>query len=282
MTGPSGTGPSGTGPSGKRRRPARAAAAALSLALAAPLLGTGLVGSGLLGIGLLTSGLLGPGARAGEAQDRLFALGALDAVETGETLVYDYSRRGTWPGDEPARLDHGEARLTVEPPGADGAQRARAEVRDGETVIGRFNPFPVDAGNPMFMVFMEEAVSTMATLTGGSSFYIRNRMREALASQNAVEETTVSFDGRSVPARVLTFQPFLNDRNANKMGPAFVDLTIRFTMSDEIPGGFARMEAVTGPAAAAPAPAGSAPEAGEPAGEPLVDMSFNLAKVEEG
>lgn len=254
-----------TGRPGKRRRAARAAAATLALAL--------------LGPALIAPALVAPGAQAGEAQDRLFALGALEGVGTGETLVYDFSRRGTYPGDEPAKLDQGEARLTIEPPDAEGGPRAIAEVRDGETVIGQFNPFPVDAGNPMFMVFMEEAVTTMATLTGGSPFYIRNRMREALGSQNAVEETTISFDGRDVPARVLTFQPFRNDENANKMGPAFVDLTIRFTMSDEIPGGFARLEAVTGPAAAAPAPAGSTTD---PAGAPLVDMSFNLARIEEG
>lgn len=249
-----------TGRPGQRRRVARAAVATLMLALIAP-------------------GVLAQAARAGEAQDRLFALGALEAVEAGETLVYDFTRRGTYPGDEPAKLEEGEARLTIAPADAEGGPRAIAEVRDGETVIGQFNPFPVDAGNPMFMVFMEEAVTTMATLTGGSPFYIRNRMREALSSQNAVEETTISFDGRSVPARVLTFQPFRNNENANRMGPAFVDLTIRFTMSDEIPGGFARLEAVTGPAAAAPAPADSASAS---AGAPLVDMSFNLARIEEG
>ncbi|TPE52148.1 hypothetical protein [Amaricoccus solimangrovi] len=243
---------------------------------------TGPTGRGArLGVAALALALLARGALAGEAQDRLFALGALDEVRTGETLVYDFSREGAYSGDKLDKIAHGEARLTVEPGEEAGKRAAVALVRDGDKLIANFDPFPADAGNPMFMVFMEEAVATMSKLTGGSSFYIRNRMREALGAQDAVEETTVAYEGREVPARVLTFQPFLSDRNADKMGPAFVDLTIRFTMSDEIPGEFARMEAVTGPDAAAP-DAARAGGAAKPEAPPLMDLSLTLSKIEEG
>ena len=214
---------------------------------------------------------LGGAAEAGEAQDRLFALGALGDVATGTTLVYDFTRTGDYPEDKLGKIAHGEARLSVEAGGEGGARTAVALLRDDEKQIAHFDPFPGDAGNPMFMVFMEETVATMAKLTGGSAFYIRNRMREALGAQDAVSAGEVDFAGRTVPARTLTFQPFLHDKNAAKMGPAFQAMTITFVMSDEIPGAFARMEAV------AAAPAG----AGEAAGAPLLDLGFRLAKIEE-
>lgn len=220
-----------------------------------------------LGAAALVLALGGGAALAGEAQDRLFALGALGDVETGQTLVYDFSRAGTFPADTLTPVEGGEARLTLTPGAAGESRAALAEVRDDGTVLASFEPFPADAGNPMFMVFMEEAVSGMAKLTGGSPFYIRNRMREALGAQDVVEEVKVVYGGQELAARQLTFQPFLRDENAARMGQAFVDLAIRFVMSDEVPGEFVAMEAVTGP--------------GE-GGAPLFDLKMDLTAVEEG
>lgn len=238
-----------TGLSGRKGRTARVAVLALAFA-----------GGAVLG---------------GEAQDRLFALGALEDVATGETLVYDFARQGDYADSRLGKSARSEARLTVNASGEGGARQALAVVRDGDEVIGGFDPFPADAGNPMFMVFMEESVTAMASLTGGSSFYIRNRMREALGSQDSVRDVSVAYEGREVPARELTFQPFLRDKNAEKMGSAFAGLTITFVMSDEIPGGFARMEAVTAP--------GSLPgQAPPPEGTPLMDLTVSFAGIEEG
>ena len=224
----------------------------------------GLARAGMVAVALM---LVAGAASAGEAQDRLFALQALSGVETGQTLVYDFSRGGAYRDDALPRIAHGQARLTLTA-GAEGQPRgAVALLRDEDKLISNFDPFPGDAGNPMFMVFMEETVASMAKITGGSNFYIRNRMREALGAQDSIEPTTVAYGGRDVPARTLTFQPFLNDKNAAKMGQAFVDLTITFVMSDEVPGEFLSMRAVTGPV---------------DGGAPLMEVKFDLSKVEEG
>ena len=39
-------------------------------------------------------------AAAGEAQDRLFAVGVLGSVETGQELVYGFERLGDFPPDK--------------------------------------------------------------------------------------------------------------------------------------------------------------------------------------
>ena len=224
----------------------------------------GLARAGMVAVALM----LGAGAAAaGEAQDRLFALQALSKVETGETLVYDFLRGGAYPDAKLPKIANGEARLTLTAAPEGQTRGAVALLRDGDKLISNFDPFPGDAGNPMFMVFMEETVASMAKITGGSVFYIRNRMREALGAQNAIEPVTVAYDGHDVPGRKLSFQPFLKDKNAAKMGQAFVDLTITFVMSDDVPGEFQSMRAVTGPVEG---------------GAPLMDVKFDLSKVEEG
>lgn len=214
--------------------------------------------------GASLAGFLTPDtARAGEAQDQLFATGALGDVATGEVLVYEFERTGGFPTEKLGKVTAGAAKLTLAA-GTDGGPRtALAEIEDG----GRhaYDPFPAEAGNPMFMVFMEEAVESMAKLTGGSPFYIRNRMREALSAQDSVTPVEVEYGGAKVQARELAFQPFTGDKNADRMG-AFSDLTIRFVMSDAVPGEFARMEAVTGPG---------------PDGAPFMRMSLDLDKVEK-
>lgn len=223
----------------------------------------GLARAGMVAVALIA----GTGAAsAGEAQDRLFALQALRGVETGQTLVYDFSRGGAYPAEKLPKIEDGEARLSLQA-GEGQARTAVALLRDDNKLISNFDPFPGEAGNPMFMVFMEETVASMAKITGGSIFYIRNRMREALGAQNSIEEMTVAYGGHDVPARKLTFQPFLTDKNAAKMGQAFVDLSVTFVMSDDVPGEFLAMEAVTGPVEG---------------GVPLMDVKFDLTEVEEG
>ncbi|MER2510581.1 MAG: hypothetical protein ABTQ27_17770, partial [Amaricoccus sp.] len=215
--------------------------------------------------GLAIAGLLafGNAAVAGEAQDRLFALGVLDSVETGQELVYGFERRGDFPPDKLSAVTDGVARLDMRA-GADGKRAVVVALNDGardET----FDPFPADAGNPIFMVFMEQNVRAMAALTGGSPFYIRNRMREALGAQDSVTPVDATYDGRTVPARRVSFKPFAGDGNREKMGP-FAQLEISFVMSDAVPGEFVSMDSVTGPG---------------PKGEPLMRLAVHLDGVEK-
>lgn len=201
---------------------------------------------GAMGLALMI--LSGGAGVAGEAQDKLFALGALKDLGTGEVLVYDFARTGAFPTDKLPVVEQGAARLEMRAAAAGGREVIVAlDDKVGDTKKAEeFDPFPSDAGNPVFMVFMEQNVNAMATLTGGSPFYIRNRMREALGAQDNITPVDVHFDGKVVPGRQLTFRPFEKDANRDKMG-VFSELEIRFVMSDAVPGGFASMEAVTPP-----------------------------------
>jgi hypothetical protein len=184
---------------------------------------------------------LSTAAAAGEAQDRLFARNVLDGVAVGDSVVYGFSSNadpGAGPGSPAAE---GSVELAVRA-AADGSREAVLAIEKAGRAQ-RYDPFSASAGNPVFLAFMEEVVRTMAEATAGSPFYIRNRLREALSAQDRIEPIEMELDGAPVAAERLTFRPFAEDANRERMGP-YADLELAFVLSDAAPGGFVSLEAV--------------------------------------
>ena len=183
---------------------------------------------------------------AGEAQDRVFALGVLGPVATGDQLLYRHRRSGALdPNVLPAIAD-GEFVVELAA-GAEGRREALVTRRAGGAVQSR-TAMPAGGGHPLLLVFLDATVRDLAAMTGGSPFYIRNRIREALARQDAVEPVEIALGDRRVDGERLSFRPFLEDPNRARMG-ALAALEISFDLSDAVPGGFARFAAVAGPGA---------------------------------
>lgn len=170
-------------------------------------------------------------AHAAEAVDVLFNTPHLAGVSAGSALVYDHVRRSD-PGlgigpdfDEAISVTMGEGAAESFTLNADGTAPRTFDVNDGVP------------GNPLLMVFLENALRSVSQATGGSPFYLRNRMREALA------DSLVEKDG------ALTMQPFVNDANREKLG-VFADMALRFEVSETTPGMLVSMVAQAGPAEA--------------------------------
>lgn len=85
-------------------------------------------------------------------------------------------------------------------------------------------PFPISGGDPVLTFFLEQTSRDMATLTGGSPFYIRNRLKDALFRGGSI-----SRDGDVATA---TFTPFSDDPNAARMG-GFQTLQLSFVMDKD-------------------------------------------------
>lgn len=184
-------------------------------------------------------------AASGEAQDRLFAEGVLDGVVSGRELIFRHERSGGYPGERPAKIADGEIAVAL----TAGEEGRRAEVRltgqDGSPAVAQL---PAAAGHPLLLVFLENSARAMAELTGGNPVYIRNRMREALGAQDETEPAEIVVEGAAAPGTRITFRPFADDPNRNRMG-AFADLELDFVVSDAVPGGFAELRAASGPGA---------------------------------
>ncbi len=188
----------------------------------------------------MLAGLSGPAA-ASEATDLLFQDDQLADVASGATLRYDHRREVNLGADLPP-IEEGAVTLTFEE-GEGGKRSALVRMSEGKRQR-LLDPFPGRAGNPVLMVFLESSLRSMAKLTGGSPFYIRNRIKDALRAGGAVDQVEASLDGASVAAQEVRLRPFEDDPNRDRMG-AFADLEISFVVSQAAPGGFLRFAAET-------------------------------------
>lgn len=96
-------------------------------------------------------------------------------------------------------------------------------AEDTARVKRKIGPFPVSGGDPSLTFFLETTARDMASLTGGSPFYIRNRLKDALFRGGQIQT-----EG---DARVAVFTPFKDDKNAERM-MGFQSLELRFTLND--------------------------------------------------
>lgn len=167
----------------------------------------------------------------------LFRNGTLDDIDRDAELVYRRDVRNALLPDA-AERDTGEIALTFRD---DPVSMAILDFRrDGRhKTLGQF---PASVGNPIIMYFYESVVRDMAATAGGSPFYIRNRVKEALVSSSEVEEGEATLDGRTVAIRTVRLYPFRDDPNRSRMR-GFDDLELRVTVSDDVPGWYVSLVA---------------------------------------
>ena len=180
-----------------------------------------------------------------ETYDLIFKTGTLSDVPADAVLRY---RRDVTIAADPDRADRntGAVQLTQD---ADDMARLTF-LRDAER--RNLGQFPATVGNPIVMYFIETVLRDVAHQAGGSPFYIRNRIKESLVQFAEIEQAAVPFGDQDVSAQQITLRPFLNDKNRDKM-KGYGDLTLTFTMSDQVPGWYAALVAnVPGTAASAP------------------------------
>ncbi|MFC3167273.1 MULTISPECIES: hypothetical protein [Paracoccus] len=96
-------------------------------------------------------------------------------------------------------------------------------VQKTDTRTRQIGPFPISGGDPVLTFFLEQTTRDMARLTGGSPFYIRNRIKEAIFGGGQID--------RGGEESVASFQPFADDPNAARMG-GFQTLTLTFVLGD--------------------------------------------------
>ncbi|TCS64485.1 hypothetical protein EDD52_10545 [Primorskyibacter sedentarius] len=162
--------------------------------------------------------------------DLLFRTGTLDEIDRGTALVYERETSNTLLPAAEAR-DNGEIALAF-----DKAQEELAvlEFRQGDKHRG-LGRFPASVGNPMIMYFYETVIRDMAEAAGGSPFYIRNRVKEALVTPSEAVEGEAMVDGHKIATQTIVLRPFEGDPNRDRM-QGFGDLEMRVVMSDDVPG----------------------------------------------
>lgn len=165
-----------------------------------------------------------------ETYDMLFREGTLDRIDRDAALVYSREVSNTLKPEAAAR-DSGDVKLTFR---GDEAEMAMLAFHKDEKhrALGQF---PASVGNPMIMYFYETVVRDMAEAAGGSPYYIRNRVKDALIAPSDIETGEAVVNGETVETRTIRMYPFADDPNVERM-QGFGDLELRVTMSDAVPG----------------------------------------------
>jgi hypothetical protein len=71
--------------------------------------------------------------------------------------------------------------------------------------------------NPVIVYFLEHDIAEMEQLTGGQRRYFQKRVRLALAANPPITPVTSNANGKTVKARKIEIQPYLNDPNAQRL-----------------------------------------------------------------
>ena len=166
-----------------------------------------------------------------QTYDLLFKNGTLDDISNDAALVYDRTVSNALNPDADAR-DTGEIRLSFDE--ERGSLLASLQFTQGEK-YRNLGSFPASVGNPMIMYFVETVTRDMGESAGGSVFYIRNRIKEALGTPTEAVSGEAEFQGRTIPTTTVTLRPFEGDPNAQAM-QGWGELEMTVTMSEEVPG----------------------------------------------
>lgn len=175
---------------------------------------------------------------AGALSDLLMAPGLLAEAPVGSTLAYAEARQVPDGGTLEDVAD-GSVRIEVK---ADGDARALLLVRESGGAAQPVGTFAAGVANPLLLYFLETTVRATAEATGGSPYYIRNRIREALAGADLGD------GGTAAGPREVTLVPFAADPNRPRMGD-FADLTLRVRFDPAEPGRLLELSADTAGAA---------------------------------
>ena len=177
-----------------------------------------------------------PAALADEAGDLVFAERGPWDLSAGP-LVWAVSQQGP---EVPGFVPLGQGTITLRQVTDPSDSQPVLQLDEATARINRkIGPFPVSGGDPVLTFFLENVARDMAALTGGSPFYIRDRLKDALFRGGDVAQQ----DGR----QIARFQPFATDPNRDRMY-GFGTLTLSFVL-DEPDRPIRQMLAETGPLA---------------------------------
>jgi len=188
------------------------------LALAAPLLG---------GAGDAASEAR---ASLSPAQLALFETPHLASLRPPVRLDYVFRRDEA--GEEPV-ADTFRLKVRASTAEQDGKRDVFPEFLTGPRAL-RYPPALGFAGNPLLLFALDRDTRELGAATGGTPTWFRNRFRHALATAAELRPGEIAFDGRRLPATVITLTPYAGEPRAGR----FQERRYAFTLSEAVPGWF--------------------------------------------
>lgn len=164
------------------------------------------------------------------AERALFMTNHLAGTRPPVTLRYAFSKAGS--------LEEGfEDKVAVKLKAAPGGTCcvAAAEFLSGPRRLA-LPEVDQAQGNPAVLYFLERDIREMNRLTKGQQNYFRKRIRMAVYQGAQIQEVSVGYRGKSVPAREIRIAPYADDPLRARF-EKLANKTYVFTLSDAVPGG---------------------------------------------
>lgn len=180
----------------------------------------------------------GSASAAPTAVELVFEQPFFAKMEPGTVLSYRFARTAEDKGLAPSFEDDVKLNVTKR----DEQKTIMIDLYSG-TRARTLGPMPT-GGNPMVITMLEQDVAEMQKVLGGSPYYIRNRMRDAINAGESVEPAKIDYQGRSVDGWKVTLKPFATDKNRDKLKD-FADRSYEMLFSDQVPGGLYQILAIT-------------------------------------
>lgn len=174
------------------------------------------------------------------ANQALFVKPHLESITEPSVLVYGFEKAGTLEREN-GFVDTVEENVTEVYP--DGRKDLTFQFLNGANNI-QFRDFLNQTRNPIFILFLERDVREMERLTKGNALYFRNRIKDALAGLDEIEEVTFDLDGHTAKGIAIRITPYANDP-LNERYPRYTKKTYEFILSEEVPGGVYKITATT-------------------------------------
>ncbi|NOT71699.1 MAG: hypothetical protein HOP09_10585 [Hyphomicrobium sp.] len=180
-------------------------------------------------------GLEGDGKKATEM---LFDAKHIVNVPAGTELVYKFNRA---PSDEKllGKAFTDDIKVKVESDAAAGKKNVLVSIYTGERAREPNRITDMD-GNPMLIVYLDNALGHFRQLAGGDRAYLKNQFSKSIGNQPKITPVKITYKGAEVEGQSVTVTPFADDPSRAKMR-GYEGAEFKIVISDKIPGQFARM-----------------------------------------
>jgi hypothetical protein len=177
-------------------------------------------------------------ADAPKPADILFETPHIVSVPAGTDLVYKFERKPS----NAKLLGEGysdDIKLKVESDGEAGKKNVRLDLYTGDRAREPQEITNMD-GNPVLVVFLDNAVAHFRMLAGGDPAYLKNAFKKSLAEDAKIAPVKIDYKGQWVDGYRISVSPYATDFARSKMNGYEVS-SFTIALSDKIPGYLAKM-----------------------------------------
>ena len=175
--------------------------------------------------------------------DMIFAPVEISAAAPADALRYHHRLAMPQTGEAAAApLDSTDILTLRAEPRGDTVRLVLERELDGKTTP--ISEFAEVSAHPILIYFLESTVRHMTEVTGGSPYYIRNRMREVLGAAELGSPGPVTVGALTVQGYDVVMTPFAQDKMRDRMGE-FAQLTLHFVVAPGHPARLLHLSADT-------------------------------------